>query len=97
MVYTQFIMVFLPYENEVGWSNVDRAHFETYTLLKLTLFSLVVLTLKYVQKQNSTSKLTLQHHFRDARPQVPNTNKALCIESIQLYWLKINQNAWCLL
>ena len=92
MLYTQCIMVFLLHENEVGWSKVGRVHFETYTLVKLTLLFFVVLTLKYVQKRNSTSKSTLQHHFRETRSQVPNTNMALCIASIQFYWLKINQN-----
>ena len=85
-------MVFLLHENEVGWSKVSRVHFETYTLVKLTLLFFVVLTLKYVQKRNSTSKSTLQHPFRETRSQVPNTNMALCIASIQFYWLKINQN-----
>ena len=51
-----------------------------------------MLTLKYVQKRNSTSKSTLQDHFRETRSQVPNANMALCIASIQFYWLKINQN-----
>ena len=88
MLYTKCIMVFLPHENEVGWSEVRRAHFETYTLVKLTLLFHVVLTLKYVQKRNSTSKSTLHHHFRENRSQVPNANMA----SIQFYWLKIIQN-----
>ncbi len=94
MLYTQCIMVFLLHENEFGWSKVGRVHFETYTLVKLTLLCFVVLTLKYryVQKRNSTSKSTLQHHFRETRSQVPNANMALCIASIQFYWLKINQN-----
>ena len=92
MLYTQCIMVFLLHENEVGWSKVGRVHLETYTLVKLTLLFFVVLTLKYVQKRNSTSKSTLQHHFRETRSQVPNANMALCIASIQFFWLKINQN-----